>query len=49
MDIIEHDEKIKNGICPLCGSSEGFEHIVIGEGEYAIDGYFCVSCGTEIN
>jgi len=45
----EHYEKVKNGICPLCGSTKGFEYMTFGDGtEFECAGTFCKECDLEI-
>lgn len=47
--IKQHYEKIKKGICPLCGSKKGFETQTLGKNtEYESITTYCKKCKLEI-
>ena len=50
LTVEEHYKRVKNGICPLCGSKKGFVDQTVGEGtEFESTQTYCKECNLEIH
>jgi|AntAceMinimDraft_18_1070375.scaffolds.fasta_scaffold106354_1 uncharacterized protein (DUF983 family) len=44
----EHINNVLNGVCPLCGSKEGFEDFVDSNRKGKAAGTYCKSCNMQV-